>query len=131
MATSRVSAGPPMPVDPDLLDSVDLAELMGLTGTSFLVRVEGDSMRDAGIELDDVLVVNVGAEPADGQIVVAGVSGGLTVKQARFEGGTMLLIPFNPEYETLRVRDNADACLWGVVTASIRSYRTHPGRPWR
>ena len=128
IAVCRVSAGPPLPVDPELVDAVDLGELMGLTGRSFLVRVEGDSMREAGIEIDDVLVVDVGAEPVQGQIVIAGLGDGMTVKQVRFERGDMLLVPLNPRYRPIRVRDNGDVRVWGVVTALIRSYGTFEAR---
>lgn len=69
----------------------------------YLLRVQGMSMRDAGILDGDLLAVNRTAEAHNGQIVVARVDDEVTVKRWRKKGHRVWLSPENPEFKTLEI----------------------------
>ena len=120
----RVSAGPPLPVEADLYDAVALADILGMEGTSYLVRADGESMVGAGIEHGDALVVNTDALPQDGDVVVAAVGGELTVKRARRSAGDVWLEPAAGGFDPIPVLPDADdVAIWGVVATVVRSVR--------
>ena len=86
---------------------------------TFFVRVDGDSMRDAGVASGDILVVDRALEAKDGSIVVAALDGELTVKRLRRRDGKLLLVPENPDYKPVEVAPEASFMVWGVVTYII------------
>lgn len=119
---SRVPAGFPSPADDHLEDSLDLNEhLVQHPAATFFVRVQGDSMTGAGIENGDLLVVDRAREPKSGAIVIAVVNGELTVKRLRVDAQGVWLVPENPAYAPIEIRDGMDLTLWGVVAHVIRS----------
>lgn len=88
--------------------------------STYLVRVSGDSMKDAGIADGDELVVDRAAEPADGSVVVAVLDGELTVKRLRIDRrGRARLVAENPEYPDIEVPELSDLIIWGVVTRCL------------
>ncbi|KZY08556.1 DNA polymerase V subunit UmuD, partial [Alcanivorax sp. HI0035] len=96
--TERVAAGFPSPAQGYLEAPLDLNQLcIGQQEATFLLRVEGDSMRDAGIFADDILVVDRSLEPAHGDVVVASLNGEFTVKELRLRPQPVLM-PRNPCY---------------------------------
>jgi DNA polymerase V len=113
----RIPAGPPLSVEDHIEDRIDLTEyLIPRPERSFLIRVEGESMIDAGIFPDDLLVVERGNEAQNGDIVVALVGERFTVKRLCRNPGRLWLISANarqpdPEHE--------DFTVWGVVRYSI------------
>jgi DNA polymerase V len=120
---SRIAAGFPSPADDHLEGPIDLNEhLVAHPAATFVVRVEGDSMVGAGIRNGDLLVVDRSLEPKSGAIVVAVVDGELTVKRLRIEKKRLWLVPENPAFPPIEVRENADLVIWGVVAHAIRSY---------
>ncbi|ANJ68258.1 hypothetical protein A9404_03610 [Halothiobacillus diazotrophicus] len=117
---SRVSAGFPSPADDYLEDTLDLNEhLIAHPAATFMVRVSGDSMLGAGIHPGDVLVVDRALEATDGRIVIAVLDGELTVKRLSLKGTTVRLLPENPDYAPIVVREAQDFQIWGVVTSVI------------
>jgi repressor LexA len=88
---------------------------------SFLLRVKGDSMVDAGIFEDDILVVCASLEPRIYDIVVALVDNQNTVKRYMKEGGKVYLKPENPRYEN--IYPEGELCVQGVVTGLLRFYK--------
>jgi repressor LexA len=70
---------------------------------TYLLRVRGMSMRDAGILDGDLLAVHRTAEARDGQIVVARLEDEVTVKRFHRRGGTVWLLPENPDFEPIEV----------------------------
>ena len=79
MAEASVRAGFPSPADDFRVKRIDLNDvLITHPQATYLLRVAGDSMRDAGIDEGDTLVVNRALKPAHGQIVVAVVDGEFT-----------------------------------------------------
>lgn len=117
---SRVSAGFPSPADDYLEDTLDLNEhLIAHPAATFMVRVSGDSMLGAGIHPGDILVVDRSLEATDGRIVIAVLDGELTVKRLSRRGKNVRLLPENPDYAPIIVRETQDFSVWGIVTSVI------------
>ena len=120
---SRIAAGFPSPADDHQEDSLDLNEhLVKHPAATFFVRVEGDSMTGAGIHHGDLLVVDRAIEPRPGHIVVAVVNGELTVKRLEARNGKLWLMPENPDYPPLEIREGMEFLIWGVVAHAVRSF---------
>lgn len=121
--TSRIAAGFPSPADDHLEAPLDLNEhLVKHPSATFVVKVDGDSMTGAGIYNGDLLVVDRSLEAKSGSIVVAVVNGELTVKRLVIERRRARLVPENPAYKPIGIRDGLDVVIWGVVAHVIRSY---------
>lgn len=117
---STVQAGFPSPAEDYIDKKLDLNEqLVRHPAATFFVRVDGDSMRDAGVASGDILVVDRAVEPRDGHIVIAALDGELTVKRLRRKNGQVLLVPENPDYAPVAVGPEASFEVWGVVTYII------------
>jgi DNA polymerase V len=120
---ARIAAGFPSPADDHLDDSIDLNEkLVQHPAATFFVRVQGDSMTGVGIHHNDLLVVDRAREPKSGSIVVAVINGELTVKRLKVEGERVWLMPENPRYPPLEIRDGMDLSIWGVVAHAVHSF---------
>lgn len=88
---------------------------------SYLLRVKGDSMVDAGIFEDDILVVCGSLEPRIGDIVVALVDNQNTVKRYMKNGNRPYLKPENSKYDN--IYPEGELCIQGVVTGLLRYYK--------
>lgn len=117
---SNISAGLPSPADEDVASRMDLNEhLVNDPGSTFFVRVAGDSMIDVGIHPGDLLVVDRKVSPQSGKVVIAVINGELTVKRLFKEDEKLFLMPENPHYSALEVTQEMDFMIWGVVTNVI------------
>ncbi len=114
---SQVSAGFPSPAD-DYMDlPIDLNEfLIKHPSATFYVRVKGDSMEGAGIRNGDLLIVDRAEEPRNKSIVLGIINGEFTVKRIMKKSGDLFLIPDNPDYKPIKIDDNMEFQVWGVVT---------------
>lgn len=116
-----ISAGFPSPAEEELRDIISLDEyLINKQEASFLLTVSGDSMTGEGIMAGDLVIVERGRDPKNGDIVIAEVDGEWTVKYFRKEGKAVVLEAANPKYPTIRPK--SELRLAGVVTAVIRKY---------
>ncbi|MCD8266318.1 MAG: translesion error-prone DNA polymerase V autoproteolytic subunit [Prevotellaceae bacterium] len=123
-ADEGVRAGFPSPAQDYVQESIDLnRELVRHPATTFYARAVGDSMRGRGVGDGDLLVVDKSLEPWEGCLVVAYVDGEFTLKTLhRDEGGRCVwLMPANPAYEPIRVTEENEFVVWGVVTYNIKS----------
>lgn len=121
--SGTVQAGSPAFADDQVDSRMDLnAHLVRKPEETFLVRAAGDSMIDANIRDGDLLVVDRGATPKHGKIVIAAVDGGLTVKFLIMKQGRTYLMPANPEYQPIPVNPETGVTIWGVVTSSVREH---------
>ena len=121
--TSRIAAGFPSPADDHLEAPLDLNEhLVKHPAATFVVRVDGDSMTGAGIYNGDLLVVDRSLDAKSGSIVVAVVNGEMTVKRLLIDRRRVRLVPENPAYKPIEIREGSDLVVWGVVAHVIRSY---------
>jgi DNA polymerase V len=118
---NTVSAGFPSPAADFVEKTLDLNELcVKHPAATYFVRVEGESMIDAGILAGDVLVVDRALKPRHGQIVIAEVLGEMTVKQLELHP-LKRLVPRNRKYPAIDDLDNKDVTIFGVVTGVVRS----------
>tara|TARA_R110002126_G_scaffold10146_2_gene45654 strand:+ start:2347 stop:2778 length:432 start_codon:yes stop_codon:yes gene_type:complete len=118
-----VKAGFPSPAQDYVERTLDLNELCIRHPTAtFFVRVEGDSMIEAGIYDGDVLVVDRSVDAEHGDIVVAAVGNEFTVKELCTRPSLMLL-PRNPAYKPIRPRNGEELNIFGVVTNVIRQMK--------
>lgn len=117
----EIAAGFPSPAEEELRDIISFDEyLVTRPESSFLLTVSGDSMTGEGIMEGDLVIVERGKDPQNGDIVVAEVDGEWTLKYFRKEGKHVILEAANPKYQPIRPK--SELCLGGVVTAVIRKY---------
>lgn len=118
---SKVQAGFPSPADDYVAEQLDLHQLLvKREAATFYVRVQGDSMVDAGIREGDILVVDRSITPVDGKIVIAVLNGELTVKELSIKPQGIRLLPRNDAYPPIDVPQESDLTIWGVVTGVVR-----------
>ena len=116
-----VEAGFPSPADGELFETMNLeAYLVRKPEATYLLRVRGDSMIDAGILPGDLVLVERGTEPHDGDIVIAQIDGEWTLKYFRREGRKVYLQPANGRYQPLYAKEELKIA--AVVKAVIRKY---------
>ncbi|WP_243359053.1 LexA family protein [Fundidesulfovibrio terrae] len=115
------TAGFPSPAE-DYLDArLDLNEhLVRNPASTYFIRVQGESMRGAGIATGDLLVVDRSVTPRPGHVVVAAVDGDLTVKRLKRLGRTLALAAENPDFAPIPITDERAVEIWGVATHVIR-----------
>jgi SOS regulatory protein LexA len=117
----EVAAGFPSPAEEELRDIISFDEyLVTRPESSFLLKVSGDSMEGEGIMEGDLVIVERGREPRNGDVVVAEVDGEWTIKYFRKVGKDVVLEAANPKYKPIRPK--SELRLGGVVTAVIRKY---------
>jgi len=115
--SSPLSAGPPFPADNAIGQSIDLNEFLIKNPTAtFFIRVEGESMLNAGIHPGDILIVDKSLDPRPNNIVIASIDGEFLVKRLITECGTKYLVPDNPAVERIELSKNDQVEIWGVVT---------------
>ena len=115
-------AGFPSPAQDWEETAIDLVSLLRLDrAASYVFRVSGNSMRDAGLYDRDVVVVDRDRDPVSGSIVIAIVEGGFVIRQLVIRGNVPYLEPRNSELRADPVIANEDVELWGVVRASVRN----------
>ena len=124
LVSANVQAGFPSPADDHMERSLDLNEhLVKNPASTFFVRVQGDSMRDAGIRDGDILVVDRSLQANDRQIVVAMLDGDFTVKRLRKRDEKVFLEAENSAYPPIEVGENQELVIWGAVTFVIHQPR--------
>jgi DNA polymerase V len=117
---ASVKAGFPSPADDFLEQQLDLNEhLIQHPAATFFVRVDGDSMKGAGIHRGDILIVDRSLETTNGRIVIAVINGEFTVKRLRIENGSIQLEAEHPGYPPIRIQSDWDFQVWGTVTYII------------
>jgi len=118
----KVEAGFPSPAEEELADTMSLdAFLIQNPQATFLLKVSGDSMSEAGILPGDMVIVDKGQVPKSGDIVIAEVDGQWTMKYLKKRGDNVTLIPANPNYRPIKPK--TELKIAGVVTAVVRKYK--------
>lgn len=118
-ADGGIRAGFPSPAQ-DYVDlSLDLnRDLIQNPAATFYAKVVGDSMKDAGILPGDLLVIDRSVEAYDGCKAVCFINGEFTIKELDFHDkgkGIIWLKPYNPAYEPIKVTQDMELAIWGVV----------------
>ncbi len=120
LCTETVKAGFPSPADGYIESSLDLNEyLIQNPPATFFVKVEGHSMKDAGILDQDLLIIDRSKSPKHKQIVLAILNGEFTIKRLIFKEGKIYLWPENPQYRPILISSTDDFEVWGCVTYII------------
>ncbi len=121
MPESSISAGFPSPADDYIELSIDLnKELITHPSSTFFGRVKGYSMKDAGIEEGDILVIDKSLSPKSGSVAVCFIDGEFTVKRLKNIKNNLYLIPENPEFKPLKITNDNNFQVWGIVTYVIK-----------
>ncbi len=116
-----VSAGFPSPADDYTDSSIDLnKELIKNPFSTFLARVKGYSMQDAGIEPGDILVIDKSLEPQNNKIAVCFLDGEFVLKRIKIDKNCAWLMPANKAYEPIKITAENNFCVWGIVTYVIK-----------
>ena len=117
----HVAAGFPSPAEEELRDTISFDEyLIGHPASSFVLSVTGDSMIGEGIKEKDLVIVERGREPKNGDIILAEVDGNWTMKYFRKKGKKVTLEAANPKYPPITPQE--ELRIAGVITAVVRKY---------
>lgn len=124
MAATHLPAGFPSPAEDFSVRRHDLNELL-ITHplATFLWKVSGTSMVDAGIFDGDIVVVNRALTPVHKDVVVAEVDGEFTIKHLYKRLGRVKLVPANPTFPEITFKDGQELRICGVVTSTIKRFR--------
>lgn len=88
---------------------------------TFYAKASGTSMIGAGIDDGDILVIDRSLEARDGKITVCFVDGEFTVKRIKVEQDCVYLVPENPKFEPIKVTEENELIVWGIVTHVVKS----------
>ena len=120
----KVPAGFPSPADDHAEKRLDLNEyLIDQSESTFFVRIKGDSMIDAGILDNDIVIVDRSKSAAINDIVLASIDGEFTVKVLAKNSEGPYLMPANKEYKPIHIKSDSEFEIWGVVTGSVRKFK--------
>ena len=117
-----VSVGFPSPANDYLESPIDLNQYLIKNGAAtFLVRVSGDSMLDANIADQAILIVDRSLKPKHGSIVVASLDGDFVCKRLQLKP-RLCLLPENSKYKPIYNQHGQDLDIMGTVTAAINKF---------
>lgn len=121
MAHAGVSAGFPSPADDfkELRISID-QEVVKNESATFYARVAGESMQGAGLDDGDLLVIDRSKEPENNAIAVCFIDGEFTVKRLKIEEEAVFLMPENKKYKPIKVTEENELVIWGIVTYVVK-----------
>jgi DNA polymerase V len=116
-----ISAGFPSPAEDFKQERLSLDnELIKNKEATFFARVSGQSMIDAGLSDNDLLVIDRSLSPAHNKIAVCFLDGEFTVKRLKVEKDEIWLQPENKNYQPIKITEENDFVIWGIVTNVIK-----------
>ena len=119
-AESLISAGFPSTAENFSEKSLDLNDLLIKHPIStFYIRVLGDSMLNAGIHSNDILIVDRALSVSNNKIAVVRINNEFTVKRIKFSRDKILLMAENDNYAPIEITQEMDFEIWGIVTYVI------------
>ena len=115
-----VYAGFPSPAEDHLDLDLDLNEhLVKHPAATFYVYAKGDSMINSGIHDGDLLIVDRSLNPGLKNIIIAVINGEFTVKRISKINKELYLIPDNNSYKPIKITEDMNFQIWGIVTHTI------------
>ncbi|WP_274474824.1 LexA family protein [Mangrovimonas aestuarii] len=121
MVDAGISAGFPSPAEDFKEQRISLdEELVRNKEATFFARVNGQSMIGAGLDNNDLLVIDRSLAPENNKIAVCFLDGEFTVKRLKVEDGKVWLQPENPDYPIIPVTRDNEFVIWGIVTNVIK-----------
>ena len=120
MFADSVQAGFPSPAE-DYMDlDLNLQDhLIQNPSATFCVRAVGESMKDAGIQSGDIMLVDKSLTPKNRSIVLAVIDGEFTIKRVNVSDKELYLMPENENFPPIKITEEMDFQVWGVVTYII------------
>lgn len=116
-----ISAGFPSPAEDFKEERISLdKELVKNKEATFYARVNGQSMIGAGLDDNDLLVIDRSLEPTHNKIAVCFLDGEFTVKRLKIDKQGLWLQPENPDYPIIKITNDNDFIIWGIVTNVIK-----------
>lgn len=95
-------------------------ELIKNPVSTFYGRVKGTSMKDAGIDDNDLLIIDKSLEYKNNALAVCCLNGEFTLKRLKVENDALFLVPANEDYQPIRVNEDDYFTVWGIVTYIIK-----------
>lgn len=128
MELPEIKAGFPSPAQDYVENGIDLnRELVKNPSSTFFGRARGSSMEGAGIFDGDLLIIDKSLEPREGAIAVCFIDGEFTLKRIHFERHegqvtAIWLQPENEQFTPIKVTQDNQFIIWGIVVHSVRSF---------
>jgi len=116
----RVAAGAPIGADTGIERELHVDRALFATVPDYLLRVQGDSMREEGIFDGDLVAVKRAVDARDGQIVIARIDDEITIKRLERTARGIRLLPRNPEYPPIDVPPGSDFAIEGLYCGLVR-----------
>ena len=118
---TAISAGFPSPADDFKETRISLdEELITNKEATFFAKGKGQSMIGAGLDDNDLLVIDRSLEPENNKIAVCFLDGEFTIKRLKVKGNDVWLQPENPDYPIIKITEENDFVIWGIVTSVIK-----------
>lgn len=119
--TSGIKAGFPSPAADfdETRISLDKA-LVKNPDTTFYAKANGQSMKGAGIDDGDIMIIDRSIEPRNNKIAVCLIDGEFTVKRIKKTKEELLLIPENSDFQPIKINEDNQLVIWGIVTYVIK-----------
>ena len=118
----RVAAGVPVLAEENIEGRIAVDEMIARDEECFALRVNGDSMKNAGIISGDVVIVSPQPDATNGDIVVAMLGDEATVKTYAASKGKVVLRPENPDYDDIMLDKRGDVRVLGKVVGLMRRF---------
>jgi|TARA_B110001450_G_scaffold51799_1_gene48413 DNA polymerase V len=116
-----ISCGIPSPTNDVEQERISLdKELIKNKEATFFARVSGQSMIGAGLDDNDLLVIDRSIAPTNNKIAVCFLDGEFTVKRLKVESSGVWLQPENPNYQAIQVTSENNFIIWGIVTNVVK-----------
>jgi|TARA_B110000014_G_C20019077_1_gene528658 DNA polymerase V len=116
-----ISCGIPSPTNDVGQERISLdKELIKNKEATFFARVSGQSMIGAGLDDNDLLVIDRSIAPTNNKIAVCFLDGEFTVKRLKVESSGVWLQPENPNYQAIQVTSENNFIIWGIVTNVVK-----------
>jgi DNA polymerase V len=118
-----ISAGFPSEAYNYMEEGIDFNKLLvKKKETTFCMIANGECLLGDGISEGDMLVIDKLAEPYDNSLIVVSVDGEFTLKRVKYGTDRIELIPSNPDFKPIIVRESEEIRRWGVLKYSIKKF---------
>jgi len=121
LVDGTICAGFPSPADDYFQSRIDLnEELIRNPDATFGIWVQGDSMQDDGVESGDFLLVDRSVLPVHGALAVCVLNNEFTIKRLEKKGNKIRLLPANPAFAPIEIKEGDELTIWGIVIYVIK-----------